>query len=96
MAADPQRYRGIGVVFSSGEAGKEDVQQAAHKAVEFESARREPKLKDGEIDRLPNWSAGDLFTGWSDADASAWPKLFSAQAGTRGHFSTGATSASSR
>jgi hypothetical protein len=61
---------GVGVVFSSGEAEVEDVRETAdagHKA----AACRRPKLKSGEIDRLPKWPKGDLIAGWSDADAGA-------------------------
>ncbi len=88
MAADPVRYRGIGVVFSSGEADREDVEQAAAVAMAVEGKRRKPKLKKDELDRLPNWPKGNLFTSWSDADANAWPKLFlCAHRGVRGAVS---------
>lgn len=87
IAADPERYRGIGVVFSTGEADHDDVQQAAEAAKAVEGKRRKPKLKKAEIGRLPNWPTGNLFTGWSDADASAWPMLFlCAHRGSRGAY----------
>ncbi len=45
-------------------------------------------MKKDEFDRLPNWPNGNLFTGWSDADANAWPKLFlCAHRGARGAVS---------
>ncbi|WP_230781691.1 hypothetical protein [Sphingomonas sp. Leaf37] len=88
IAADPDRYRGIGVVFSSGEANREDVEHAAEAAMAVEGKSRKPKLKKEEIGRLPNWPKGNLFTGWSDADANAWPKLFlCAHRGARGAVS---------
>jgi hypothetical protein len=88
IAADPDRYRGIGVVFSSGEADREDVAHAAKAAIAVEGNSRKPKLKKEEIGRLPNWPKGNLFTGWSDADANAWPKLFlCAHRGARGAVS---------
>lgn len=88
IATDPDHYRGIGVVFSSGEAEDEDVQQAADKVRKVDRARRKPKLKASEIDRLPTWPKGNLFNGWSDADASAWPKQFlCANRGARGAVS---------
>lgn len=88
IAADPDRYRGIGVVFSSGEAEREDVEQAAEVAMVIHGKGRKPKLNTDEIRRLPTWSKGNLFTGWSDADANAWPKLFlCAHRGSRGAFS---------
>lgn len=76
IAADPKRYRGIGVVFSSGEADPEDVEQAAKAAIKLEGKSRKPKLNKNEISRLPSWPNGNLFNNWSDADANAWPKLF--------------------
>lgn len=88
IAADPEGYRGIGVVFSTGEAGREDVQQAAEEAMAVEGKRRKPKLKEGEIIRLPDWTKGNLFIGWPDADANAWPGLFlCAHRGARGAYS---------
>ncbi|WP_314374454.1 phospholipase D family protein [Sphingomonas paucimobilis] len=88
IAADPEGYRGIGVVFSSGEAGRKDVEQAAEAAIAVEGKRRKPKLKTEEISRLPTWPKGNLFIGWSDADANAWPGLFlCAHRGARGAYS---------
>ncbi|WP_019904141.1 phospholipase D family protein [Methylobacterium sp. 77] len=88
IAADPDRYRGIGVVFSSGEADHDDVERAAEVAMAVESKSRKPKLKKEEIGRLPNWPKGNLFSGWSDADANAWPRLFlCAHRGARGAVS---------
>lgn len=88
IAADPDRYRGIGVVFSSGEADREDVEHAAEAAMAVEGKRGKPKLTKEEIARLPNWPKGNLFTGWSDADANAWPRLFlCAHRGARGAYS---------
>ncbi|WP_193731259.1 phospholipase D family protein [Komagataeibacter sp. FXV3] len=88
ICANPHHYRGIGVVFSSGKAEREDVEQAAAEAVEVEGKSRKSKLNTKEIGRLPNWPKGNLFTGWSDADANAWPKLFlCAHRGARGAYS---------
>lgn len=87
IAADPERYRGIGVVFSSGEADIEDVQEAANRAKAAQGKSRQGKLKKDEIGRLPSWPKGNLFTGWSDADANAWPRLFlCAHRGSRGAY----------
>lgn len=88
IAADPEGYRGIGVVFSTGEAGREHVEQAAEAAMAVEGKRRKPKLKKEEISRLPTWPKGNLFIGWSNADANAWPGLFfCAHRGARGAYS---------
>lgn len=88
IAADPEGYRGIGVVFSTGEAGREDVEKAAKEAMAVERRSREPKLETEEIKRLPTWPKGNLFIGWSDADANAWPGLFlCAHRGARGAYS---------
>ena len=76
IAANPDRYRGIGVVFSSGAADQKDVEHAAEAAMAHERERRKPNLQKEAIARLPNWPKGNLFIGWSDADANAWPKLF--------------------
>lgn len=88
IAAHPDRYRGIGVVFSSGEANREYVERAADAGVAADRNASQPKLKKRERDRLPDWPRGNLFTGWSDADANAWPKQFlCVHRGARGAFS---------
>ncbi len=81
IASKPDLYRGIGVVFSTGAVDGKDVQLAAEAAIVAEG--NGDKLE--AVNRLPEWSEDDLFTGWSDTDANAWPGLFlNAHRGARG------------
>ena len=76
------------MVFSTGEAGRKDVEKAAKEAMAVEDKRRKPKLTKEEISRLPTWPKGNLFIRWSDEDANAWPGLFlCAHRGARGAYS---------
>jgi hypothetical protein len=88
IAADPVAYRGIGVVFTTGEADQEDVDEASAAAITADDVRPQPKLSTDNRALLPNWNKGHLFTGWSDAEASAWPGMFlCAHRGIRGAVS---------
>lgn len=88
IAADPVRFRGVGIVFTTGESDADDVAIASEIAVEADDALPVPKLSDRERELLSRWKPGDLFTNWSDAEANAWPRLFlCAHRGRRGAVS---------
>lgn len=85
IASDPVAYRGIGVVFTTGEAQPDDVKEATAAAIAADDALQRPMLSADDRALLPDWNHGHLFTGWSDAEASAWPKRFlCAHRGVRG------------
>jgi hypothetical protein len=88
IAADRERFRGVGVVFSSGKADRDDVEAAAQLAKEASRKGRRSKFEEEQIDRLLTWQEGHVFTGWSEAEASAWPGQFlSVHRGGRGAYS---------
>lgn len=85
IAADPITYRGIGVVFTTGDADQKDVDEASATTIAADDALPQPKLSANDRARLRNWNKAHLFTGWSDAEASAWPRMFlCAHRGVRG------------
>lgn len=87
IAADPDAHRGIGVVFTSGQADDDDVTEATAIAIRSDDDLETPILSDADRDRLVRWNKGDLFTVWSDAEVSAWPRTFlCAHRGERGAF----------
>lgn len=88
IASDPEAYRGVGVVFTSGEADTEDVYEAYNTAVAADDELATPLLSARERERLRAWPKGHLFTGWSDVEVNAWPKTFlCVHRGTRGAVS---------
>lgn len=88
IASDPVAYRGIGVVFTTGVAEQQDVVDASAAAIVADDALRQPKLATDDRALLPDWNKGHLFTRWSDAEASAWPRNFlCAHRGVRGAVS---------
>ena len=88
IAADPLTFRGVGIVFTTGESDADDVAIASLSAVEADDALPVPALSDRDRALLARWKPGDLFTNWSDAEANAWPRLFlCAHRGHRGAVS---------
>lgn len=85
IATEPEKHRGIGIVFTSGEADQEDVDEAYEMAVATDDELPKPALLPDVRLQLRDWPKQDLFTGWSGAEANAWPKLFlCAHRGVRG------------
>lgn len=85
IAADPIAYRGIGVVFTSGEAGKSDVDEASKAAISSYKEQSEAQLSANDKLRLCEWPPEHLFTGWSQSEKQAWPETFlSVHRGARG------------
>lgn len=88
IAADRERFRGVGVVFSSGKADRNDVEAAAQLAKKASRKGRRSKFEKEQIDSLLSWQDGHVFTGWSEAEASAWPGQFlCVHRGGRGAYS---------
>jgi hypothetical protein len=85
IATEPEKYRGIGIVFTSGEADQEEVNTASKAAVAADDELPKPALPPDVRSRLSNWPKEHLFTGWTYDEANAWPKRFlCAHRGPRG------------
>lgn len=88
VVANPSAYRGVGFVFSSGQASPDDVTEAAQLLIALDDERPTKVLSQQKRRQLKAWDHRNLFTGWPDADARAWPKVFiCAYQGERGGLS---------
>lgn len=76
VAAHPERYRGIGFVFTSGRATRGQLEEAAGMLAQQDDRRPQKLLSRDERRRLRRWPLGDLFTQWSEQDLDAWPRRF--------------------
>jgi hypothetical protein len=76
VANNPERFRGIGFVFTSGTASKEDRVEASEKLARIDDVRKVALLSPEDRRRLSQWKIGDLFTDWSEQDLDAWPRRF--------------------
>ena len=76
VAADSERYAGIGFVFTNGRADEEERDEACEALERRDDERREKLLSRDERRKLARWNVGDLFTGWSEKDLDTWPRRF--------------------
>jgi hypothetical protein len=76
VEADPQRFRGIGFVFTTGAADKDDRDEAADALAGRDDKRKDRLLSQEERRKLEAWNLGNLFTGWSEQNLDAWPRRF--------------------
>ena len=76
VATDPKRFRGIGFVFTTGQATEEDRDEASVELVRLDDEREAALLSSDDRRRLAKWKIGDLFTDWSEQELDAWPRRF--------------------
>lgn len=76
VVSDPERFRGIGFVFTTGAANLADRADASKQLGREDDARAKTLLSQKERRRIGSWPRGDLFTGWSRTDLRAWPGAF--------------------
>ncbi|MDQ1159547.1 hypothetical protein QE385_003944 [Sphingomonas sp. SORGH_AS 950] len=76
VAANPERYRGIGFVFTNGRARWEDRDEACEALERRDDERPVKRLSRDDRRKLRKWNIGDLFTDWSEAELDAWPRRF--------------------
>lgn len=88
VASDPESFRGVGFVFTSGSS------TAAHRAEAVDALIDEDDGLDAQLlskqarRALGLWPLGNVFSDWSAEDISAWPKRFvCAHEGSRGSIS---------
>jgi hypothetical protein len=88
IAKDPEQYRGIGVVFTSEDAKKKDVEAASKAAIEADDQRECKRLTVADRERLRNWPEDHLYFEWAEDEVDAWPGLFlGVHRGRQGEFS---------
>lgn len=88
VASHPQRFRGVGFVFTRGQATREERNAIAEALIERDMARDVELLSPTERKALKAWRVGDVFSEWPPEDISAWPERFvCAHWNSRGRFS---------
>ncbi len=76
VAAEPQRFRGVGFAFTTGRSTREQRDETAKALIKQDEDRANPLLTDLDHALLRNWSIGDVFSEWPPQDVSAWPLRF--------------------
>lgn len=76
VAADPERFRGVGFVFTFGESSNEHRDETAKAVIREDDKRARPVLSGVVRNAIANWKVGDVFSEWSPTDISAWPMTF--------------------
>jgi hypothetical protein len=88
VAAEPERFRGVGFVFTTGSSTVEQRDETAEAVISSDKARPIPLLSKSERRAVANWRVADLFSEWEPEDISAWPERFAcAHRGARGRTS---------
>ena len=72
----PEHFRGVGFVFTTGDADEADRDAAADRLQDADDEREVQLLSDEARNALTAWPMGHLFTDWSKEDLSAWPERF--------------------
>lgn len=87
VAADPERFRGVGFVFTLGTSTEKQRDETAVAVIEADKRRAVSLLSKSEQRALARWSVGDVFSEWDPEDIRAWPQLFvCAHRGARGQI----------
>ncbi|WP_298281515.1 phospholipase D family protein [Acidocella sp.] len=88
VCTDPDKFRGVGFVFSSTTPDVEDRDNAASNLIEEDNSREVPTLSNEERSRIKHWRPDDICSNWSEEDINAWPRHFIiAYQGPRGGLS---------
>ncbi len=87
VAADPEAFRGVGFVFTSGNTTDEQRDEAVLGLLAKDNRLKTPVISRKDRQSLKAWKRGDLFSEWDPQDVDAWPKKFvCAHRGARGAF----------
>lgn len=88
VAADPDEFRGVGFVFTSGTSDRDQRDETAEAVIAKDDALEAPLMSKSYRKALANWSVGDVFSEWDSRDISAWPQRFvCAHLGAKGRVS---------
>jgi len=76
VAADPQHFRGVGFVFTSGSSNTEQRDEAAAEVIKEDRRLGSPLPSNRERAGIKSWEVGNVFSEWPPEDISAWPQRF--------------------
>ncbi|RUN75457.1 hypothetical protein EJC47_16420 [Sphingomonas sp. TF3] len=76
VVSDPESFRGVGFVFTSGTSTVAHRKEAAGAFIKEDDGRDEPLLSKRTRKALRLWPLGNIFSDWSSEDISAWPQRF--------------------
>ncbi len=76
LLSDPERFRGVGVVFCGGKTSPQVRDEAAQGVIEDDHERPTASLDEIERARVANWPTGNVFSEWKSDDINAWPRTF--------------------
>lgn len=76
VMANPESFRGVGFVFSSGTSTEEHREEAAAALIENDDTLAVSLLSKSARRALSGWPLGNVFSDWLAEDLSAWPKRF--------------------
>lgn len=85
VLADPESFRGVGFVFSSGTSTSKHLEEATAALIEHDDSLDVSLLPKAARKALTRWPLGNVFSDWAAQDVSAWPQRFvCAHEGARG------------
>ena len=76
VAADPQRFRGVGFAFTNCVSTEEKRDEAAAALLDQDKKRETPILPETERARINQWDIANVFSEWPSQEVSAWPERF--------------------
>ncbi len=76
VARDRERFRGVGFVFTTGNATTKDRDEAVEAVIKKDKELKVPLLSPSDRKALGAWPVGDLFSNWDHEDIYAWPQRF--------------------
>jgi hypothetical protein len=76
VVTDPQRFRGVGFVFTFGRATKEQRDEAAKAIISEDGKSSAPLLSKEQKKAIRSWPLGNVFSGWDTKEIWAWPQKF--------------------
>lgn len=74
--ANPERFRGVGFVFTNGRTTQADRDIGASAVLAQDQNLDRPLLTDDDRSDLAGWPVGHVFSGWAKEDVSGWPERF--------------------
>lgn len=74
--ADPERFRGVGFVFTSGRTSRTVRDLGSEVIVAEDDSLEQPLLSIADRSALADWPTGHVFSEWARKDVSGWPERF--------------------
>jgi hypothetical protein len=76
VIAEPERFRGVGFVFTTGNATKQQRDETTDAVIENDKKNPVRIISSGERKALPKWPISNVFSEWPADDISRWPMEF--------------------